>query len=66
MGAANDRLEWVAGALGATFVDPNSWIGDDDFGRDGPHLSRKGTRQLGELCSRIYGRGNVRQKLKDS
>jgi hypothetical protein len=35
VGAANDRLEWVARNLGATFVDPNSWIRDVDFGRDG-------------------------------
>ena len=26
VGAANDRLEWVARSLGVTFVDPNSWI----------------------------------------
>jgi len=31
VGAANDRLEWVASRLGATFVDPNSWIRDADF-----------------------------------
>jgi hypothetical protein len=24
--AANNRLEWVARSLGATFIDPNSWI----------------------------------------
>ena len=30
VGAANDRLEWVAGTLEATFVDPNSWIRDGD------------------------------------
>ena len=28
-GAANDRLDWVAGTLGATFVDPNSWIREE-------------------------------------
>ena len=31
VGAANDRLEWVARNLRATFVDPNSWIRDVDF-----------------------------------
>jgi len=25
VGAANDKLEWVARTLGATFVDSNSW-----------------------------------------
>jgi len=53
VGAANDRLEWVAGTLGATFVGPNSWIRDGDFARDGLHLNRSGTRQLGELYSRV-------------
>jgi len=55
VGAANDRLEWVANRLGATFVDPNSWIRDADFGRDGLHLHRKGTRQLGDFYSRVCG-----------
>ena len=66
VGVANDRLEWVAGALGATFVDPNSWIGDEDFGRDGLHLNRKGAIQLGEFYNRVYERGNERRKLQDS
>jgi len=57
VGAANDRLEWVAGTLGATFVNPNSWIRDGDFGKDGLHLNRCGTRQLGELYSRDCERG---------
>ena len=48
-------LEWVASRLGATFVDPNSWIRDADSGRDGLHLNRTGTRQLGDLYSRICG-----------
>ena len=53
VGAANDRMEWVAGTLGATFVDPNSLIRDEDFGRDGLHLNRNGANQLGELYSRV-------------
>jgi hypothetical protein len=61
VGAANYRLEWVAGALGATFVDLNSWIRDEDFGRDGLHLNRNGARQLGELYSRVCERGIERQ-----
>jgi hypothetical protein len=39
IGVANDRFEWVARTLGATFFDPNSWIRDEDFGRDGWPLS---------------------------
>ena len=55
VGAANDRLEWVASRLGVTFVDPNIWIRDADLGRDGLHLNKNGTRQLGDLYSRICG-----------
>ena len=57
VGATNDRLEWVAGTLGAIFVDPSSWISDEDFGRDGLHLNRNGANQLGELYSRVCERG---------
>ena len=46
VGAANNRLECVSMNLGATFVDPNSWIRDVDFGKDGLHLKRNGARQL--------------------
>ena len=55
VGAANDRLEWVARNLGATFVDPNIWIRVVDFGREGLHLNRNGARQLGDLYSRVCG-----------
>jgi lysophospholipase L1-like esterase len=58
VGAANDRLEWVARTLGATFVDQNSWIRDEDFGEDGLHLNRHGAMQLGDLCSRVCGLNN--------
>ena len=43
-GALNDRLDWVANALVHTFVDPNSWIEDRDFARDGLHLNGTGKR----------------------
>jgi len=66
VGAANDRLEWVAGRLGATFVDPNSWIRDEDFGRDGLHLNRSGASQLGELYSRVSERGIKHQKVTNN
>jgi len=52
---ANDRVEWVARALVATFVDPNNWIRDEDFGRDGLHLNRCGARQLGDFYCRVCG-----------
>ena len=53
VGVMNDRLDWVARNLGAAFVDPNSWIRDGDFDRDGLHLNRKGARQLGDLYSSL-------------
>jgi lysophospholipase L1-like esterase len=56
IGALNDRLDWVAGALGITFVDPNSWIEDNDFARDGMHLNGGGKRRLGNLYARLSER----------
>jgi hypothetical protein len=62
VGAVNDRLERVARNLGATFVEPNSRIRDEDFGRDGLHLNRNGARQLGDLYSRVCGINDDSQK----
>jgi len=63
VGAANDRLKWVARNLGATFVDSNSRIRDVDFGREGLHLKRNGARQLGDLYSRVCGMESESQKV---
>jgi hypothetical protein len=63
VGAANDILEWVAGTLGATFVDPNSWIREEDISMDGLHLNGSGGSQLGLLYSRVCVRGIERQKM---
>jgi hypothetical protein len=57
VGAINDRFEWVARNLGTTFVDPNSWIRNGDFSRDGLQLNRDGARQLGDLYYRVCGTG---------
>jgi len=38
-GTINSRYEWVAQILGVTFIDPNSWVDDWDFGRDGLHIN---------------------------
>ena len=62
--AVNDRLEWVAKTLGVTFVDPNSWVDDWDFSRDGLHINRRGARHLGQLYSSVCGIGSERQKTK--
>ena len=43
-GTLNDRFDCVTNALGLTFVDPNSWIEDGDFVRDGLHLNGRGKR----------------------
>ena len=39
IGAINSRYEWVAQTLRVTFVDPNSWVDNWDFGRDGLHIN---------------------------
>ena len=66
IGAVNDRLEWVANTLGVTFVDPNSWVDDWDFNRDGLHLNRRGARHLGQLYSRVCGISGGRHKMKSN
>jgi hypothetical protein len=55
IGALNDRFDWVANALEITFVDPNTWIEDGDFARDGLHLNGRGKRRLGQLYARVSG-----------
>ena len=64
VGAVNDRLEWVTRSLGATFVDPNSWIRDLDFGREGLRLNRNGARELGDHYSRVCGIYGVKETGK--
>jgi hypothetical protein len=66
VGAANDRLKWIAGAPGSTLVGPNRWIRDQDFSRDGLHLNGSGASQLGELCSRVCERGIENQMVTDN
>ena len=55
IGALNDIFDWVANALGPTFVDPNSWIEEGDFARDGLHLNGRGKRRLGQIYARVSG-----------
>ena len=55
IGALNDTYDWVANVLGLAFVDPNSWMEDGDFARDGLHLKGRGKRRLGHLCARARG-----------
>ena len=54
IGALNDRFNWVANALGLTFVDPNNWM-EGDFARDGLHLNGRGKGRLGQLYGRVSG-----------
>jgi hypothetical protein len=42
IGALNDRLFWVSNAVELTYVDPNSWIEEGDFGGDEVHLNARG------------------------
>jgi hypothetical protein len=55
--ALNNRYDWVARTLGATFVNPNSWTEDWDFGRDGLHINRSGARKLAQLYARVCDSG---------
>jgi len=54
-GALNDRFDCVANALRLTCVDPNSWIGDGDFARDGLRMNGEGNRGLGQIYARVSG-----------
>ena len=63
-GAVNSRYEWVVKTLGVSFVDPNSWVDDWDFGRDGLHIKQIGTKHLGHLSSRVCGIGGGKQKIR--
>jgi hypothetical protein len=64
IGALNGRYDHRAKTLGVTFVDPNSWIENWDFGRDGLHINRSGARRLGQLYSRVcdFGKGGWNSK----
>jgi len=64
IGTVNDRLEWVAKTLGVTFVDPNSWVDDSEFSRDGLHINRRGARHLGQLYCRVCGISGGGQKMR--
>jgi hypothetical protein len=50
--------------MGVIFVDPNSWLEDWDFARDGLHINQRGARRLSQLYSRVGGLGS-RGKKKD-
>jgi len=55
IGAVNDRLERVAKTLEVNFVDPNSWVDEWDFSRDGLHINRRDAGHLGQLYSGVCG-----------
>ena len=63
IGALNDRYDWISRTLGVTFVDPNSWLEDWDFARDGLHVNFRGARRLGQLYCRVSGLGGRRKKM---
>jgi hypothetical protein len=55
IGALNDRFDWIAGALGIIFIDPNTWTEDGDYARDGLHLNGRGKKRLRHLHARVSG-----------
>jgi hypothetical protein len=63
VGALNDRYNWIAKTLGTTFVDPNSWLEDWDFAREGLHINHRGARQLSQLYSRVVELGGRGKKM---
>jgi hypothetical protein len=65
IGALHGRYDWIDKALGSTCVDPNSWIEDWDFGRDGLHINRSGARKLSQLYSRVCGFGGGGENSKE-
>jgi hypothetical protein len=66
IGALNVRYD-LTGRINRelTFVDPNSWIENWDFGRDGLHLNQSGARRLSHLYSRVCGFGVGRLHLNE-
>jgi hypothetical protein len=62
-GALSDRYDWIAKTLGVKFVDPNSWLEEWDFARDGLHINRTGARRLSQLYSRVGGLGGRGKKM---
>ena len=63
IGALNDRYDWIPRTSGVTFFNPNSWLEDWDFARDGLHINRRGARRLGQLYCRVSGLGGKRKKM---
>jgi hypothetical protein len=59
--AENSRYKMIAQSLVVTFVDPNSWVNDWDFGRDDLHINRRRARHV---YSRVWGSGGGRQKMR--
>ncbi|KAK7874572.1 hypothetical protein R5R35_013142 [Gryllus longicercus] len=64
--AINDNFDWVARCLGVLFVDPNSWVYEDDLDVDGVHLNHMGARRLGSLYCRICHSKTDKQLLEDN
>jgi hypothetical protein len=64
IGAVNSRYEWIQKTLGVTFVDPNSWVDDWDFGRDDLHINWTGATHLDQLYFRVCPISGGRQKMR--
>jgi hypothetical protein len=57
------QIRLIAKTLGVTFVDPNSWLEDWDFARDGLHINQRRARRLSQLYSRFGGLGGRGKKV---
>jgi hypothetical protein len=65
IGALSCRYDWIAKTSGITFVYPNIWIENLDFGRDELHINLSGAIRLSQLYSRVCGFGGVGQNSKE-
>jgi hypothetical protein len=64
MGALNDKCDRIAKILRTTFIDPNSWIQNLGFSKDGLHLNQNGARALSHQYCRACGLDGGRPDLK--
>lgn len=47
----NRGIDWICYKKGLHFINPNSWVGERDLARDGLHLNRRGSFNLGKCFS---------------
>ncbi|KAG8251141.1 hypothetical protein J6590_086558 [Homalodisca vitripennis] len=50
----NDQLDVMCNNFGVMFVEANCWVKKQHLARDGRHLNRRGSHQLGTLFSEVF------------